>query len=50
MDLDTFVASLKPFTKMMMIGIAATAGLVTLNVVNPVNLVMLFPNDTLHVP
>jgi hypothetical protein len=49
MDLDTFVSSLKPFTKVMMIGIAVTAGLITLNIISPIHVVMLFPDQFFHV-
>ena len=49
MDIETFVASLKPFTKILMIGLAAEALLITFQFVSPQNLVMLFPTQYLHV-
>lgn len=49
MDLDTFVRSLKPVTKILMIGIAASAILISTGLVSPTSLVMFFPDQTLHV-
>lgn len=49
MDLDQFVASLKPFTKIMLIGIAATAVVATTQIISPVHYVMHFPDSSLHV-
>lgn len=49
MEFDQFVTSLKPFTKILMVGIIIEATLVSLSIVDPKRLVMLFPEQWTHV-
>jgi hypothetical protein len=49
MEFDQFVSSLKPFTKIMMIGIIIEATLVTMTIVDPKHFVMLYPDQWKHV-
>jgi len=49
MEFDQFVSSLKPFTKIMMIGIVLEAALVTMTLVDPKHFVLLYPDQWKHV-
>jgi len=49
MEFDQFVSSLKPFTKIMMIGIVIEAALVTMTIIDPKHFVLLFPDQWKHV-
>lgn len=49
MEFDTFVASLKPITKIVMAGILIEAALISFKVVYPINFIMAFPTQFHHV-
>ena len=49
MEFDQFVSSLKPFTKIVMIGIVIEAALTTMGIIDPKHFVLHFPDQWRHV-